>query len=847
MWKASALGFMLNATVPGSIYMDLMLNHVIEDPYARYNDIAYSKYASFNWSYTRTFQEPVGIKNYTNVVLACDGLDTVSELFLNNQTIGKSWNQFVKYRFDVKDLIRPGVNVIEVRFISAISYASVQSVAYPYPVPPECPPDVQHGQCHPNFIRKEQASFSWDWGPSFPSQGIWKDMRLEAYNDLELTGFSAEIAPSDDGKEWLVHIVGSVAGVNSLTSTEKYLFVAVLEDTGINQTLDVTFSQGSTDRVNVTLTFDKQLVKLWWPNGYGAQPLYNLSISLSRDEPIWIRKRVGFRTIELVQEPISGAKGLSFYFKINGRPIFMKGSNWIPADSFQSRITSKKIKDLLNSARLAHMNMLRVWGGGIYERDIFYDLADEMGIIIWQDIMFACAMYPTNTVFLENVTLEVTQQVSRLKHHPSLGLWAGNNENEAALRDNWYNTTGKFDLYKADYIKLYIDTVMAAVYKEHPSGIFVSSSPSNAAQSEKEGWIALNPYDTRYGDVHYYNYTPGRYYVDTHPRSRFLSEYGYQSWPSTKSLVPLTLPADLFEFSNFAFYRNHHGSGQEQMNAQIRYYFNKPNASLIDPVTNFTHYVYLTQINQAMYIRMVSEFCRRSQSYLYGDDGLTMGALYWQLNDIWPGPSWSSLEYSGKWKMLHYYAKKFFAPEMISMSIEADNLTIYVVMDSDNGFPYNLTLYCFSWDSYEAKYEKLLPVKLKQQTSNLIFNENLDDFLKKANCTSREKHFLYAEWKGMVGTELPLSTYRTAVGLRKPTIKVLLAGSYPLMTMILTTDAIAPFVWLDTDVEGVLFEDNGFLFVGDTKVLLVTLRYNATVKASDIKIMSLMDLYDIYN
>ena len=314
-------------------------------------------------------------------------------------------------------------------------------------------------------------------------------------------------------------------------------------------------------------------VELWWPNGHGEQPLYDLYVILSivDDDGALLEaktehRRVGFRTVQLVQEPLS--QGLSFYFKVNGEPIFMKGSNWIPANVIP-KYDDYYYRDLLYSAKEAHMNMLRVWGGGIYEFNEFYDIADELGILIWQDFMFACSMYPADEVSLASVRSEVRHQVQRLEHHPSIVLWAGNNENEAALLGNWYGTDQNFDKYKQDYIKLYVDNIREVVREEDPSRDFMVSSPSNGVASEDEGYIASNPYSSLYGDTHFYNYRDNNWDWRIYPQTRFASEYGFQSFPAFDILEPVSEVWDWSLSSAWMKHRQHHPNGNMELLWQI--------------------------------------------------------------------------------------------------------------------------------------------------------------------------------------------------------------------------------------------------------------------------------------
>ena len=348
------------------------------------------------------------------------------------------------------------------------------------------------------------------------------------------------------------------------------------EDCLVIYTLDLAsgysgpMSRVSGDKWTAELRIQRQEVELWWPNGYGEQKLYDLNIvvqdSHMNDVDNKHHRKVGFRTVELIQEPLS--QGLSFYFKVNGKTVFMKGSNWIPANVL-GKYDEDYYMDLLWSAKEAHMNMLRVWGGGIYEYGQFYNLADELGILIWQDFMFACAMYPATDTALESVRAEVRAQVRRLQFHASIALWAGNNENEAALRGNWYGTDERFEDYKADYIKLYVDTIKEVVSEEDPDRDFLVSSPSNGLASEQEGYIASNPYSSLYGDTHYYNYREDNWDWRIYPRTRFASEYGFQSWPAWEVIEPVSEVWDWSFSSAWMGHRQHHPGGNLELLWQI--------------------------------------------------------------------------------------------------------------------------------------------------------------------------------------------------------------------------------------------------------------------------------------
>lgn len=446
---------------------------------------------------------------------------------------------------------------------------------------------------------------------------------------------------------------------------------------------------------------------------------------------------MGFRTIELVQEPLK--KGLSFYFRINDIPIFAKGSNVIPIKSLPELTDNKTyVRELLSYAKDAHMNMLRVWGGGIYESNYFYDIADEFGIMIWQDFMFACAMYPTTLEFLNSVKMEIIQNVWRLKRHPSIVIWAGNNENEAALYGNWYGT-GNAQVYKDDYIKLYVDVIKRQVEQLDPYRPFVVSSPSNGRWADENGWIGTDPYSSYYGDIHYYNYIANGWDINTYPRPRFSSEYGVQSLPSYYNLQPVTSNIDNLTIdSSFINHRQHLPLGNGIMKLLIRQNFKLPKAN--DLQLNFKNYIYLSQINQAQSLRVQSESYRQSRSSVNkAGEGNTMGALYWQLNDVWQAPSWSSIDTDGRWKMLHYYAKHFFAPIIISPHLSPSHvLTLFIISDellARFNCHVELNVHRINTiaqpDIYTLRYDNITVVA---NSANELTTIKLDDILKNASC-----------------------------------------------------------------------------------------------------------------
>jgi len=474
-------------------------------------------------------------------------------------------------------------------------------------------------------------------------------------------------------------------------------------------------------------------------------------------------------------------------------------------------------------------------GGGIYELDEFYDVADELGILIWQDFMFACSMYPADPETLANVEKEVTHQVRRLQHHASLALWAGNNENEAALRQNWYQTDSLFETYKEDYISLYVDTIKKTAVKEDPSRFFVVSSPSNGVASEEAGYIAENPQSSLWGDTHHYDYKSNNWDWQNYPKTRFASEYGFQAFPAFSVLEPVSELWDWSVGSAWMKHRQHHPNGNMELLWQIGLNMNL-DAETLDTVDGFKEFLYLTQVQQAVALKTESETYRRGMVSADPDtgEGLTMGALYWQLNDIWQGASWTSLEHGGQWKMSHYYAKRFFAPILVSPIISGDNLEVWAVCDSSTG-PLSLQTTRLHWTSFNQTNSSKLPMPgCPSPGAHLQLTEPMESFLSWGEChpgsydMQRLSYCFFSfQLLGDQGHVLsqnslfaaPNSLRDPDFGLQEPNIRVsgierinnILEGPYVESYSIkVRADFPAIFVWLEAAGISGRFNDNGF-------------------------------------
>ncbi|XP_069671590.1 beta-mannosidase-like isoform X2 [Periplaneta americana] len=852
------------AVVPGGIYTDLRTAGILsQDIYYRFNDIEYRWVSMDNWTYSTNFQVAPELIKKQQIFLVFHGVDTVASVYLNDKHIGDCGNMFVRYSFPIKSVIQSGENHLEVRFQSAITAAQARSEeqAKNYVVPPNCVPKEYRGECHVNFLRKMQASFAWDWGPAFPSAGLWKSVVLEAFDTAVIRDVTTNAKETKD--HWILDVKIFFETGREVSEVSGKFEVSLQLDTQLLITTKaVTMTPDVPGEFNATVQMEvaKEDVELWWPNEFGAQKLYNLSVSFNDSfgkEVSQTSLKVGFRTIELVQEPVKKGTGLTFYFKVNNVSIFSKGSNWIPSHVLPEKSADPvTIHHLLSSSKKAHMNMLRVWGGGLYESDLFYQLADEMGILIWQDFMFACALYPTNPEFLRSVKTEVKQQVRRLQHHPSIALWAGNNENEAALRGNWYGTSGsKYSLYKADYIKLYVDTIRPLVQAED-SRPYVVSSPSNGLESEQEGYIADNPYSSLYGDTHYYNYLANGWQPAIYPETRFASEYGFQSLPSFKTLSAVSELSDWSMTSNFSDHRQHHPGGNYEM--QIEMLQTLPVPADITSPEEYQTFIYFSQIYQAMAIKTETENYRRWRSTLISNgQGLTMGALYWQLNDIWQAPSWASIEFGGKWKMLHYFACNFFAPVLVSpcMTISGE-LEVHLISDLLQDMETVLTISVYSWDSLTPIYKISSNHILHNASVTKVVDTYLVDFVHSVGCKGNvfQSCFFYFTLQTRSGQDISphnfllLSSLAEIVGFRRANITVdavTPGAEAKVFEVKIKTDAVALFVWLEAyNIEG-HFSDNGFLMVTSSRKVQFNAKQNITSDQlkQAVTIISLADIH----
>ena len=762
----------LPAQLPGDTHTALLADGKIPDPFYGTNELALQTLHREDWIYEREFTVAPALLKEESVYLELDDVDTMARIFLNGKLAASLENAFLRHRVEAKHLLHAGTNTIRIEIASPEKAAEAEAKKIAYPIPHVINP-VQSN--HRNLLRKVQCHSGWDWGPCLMVSGV-ESVRLVAVSIARIESLQViQAHPKIGGPVTLtVH-----CEVHSPTGGETDFSIAI---DGQTKSAKIRLQPGLN-----TLSHRVDIAKprLWWPNGHGDQPLYPLTVRVGEATET---HRIGLRTIAIVNR--EDKDGLSLEFVVNGRAIFAKGANWIPADALPQRVTRAVLDDLLTSAAEAHMNMIRVWGGGRYESDDFYDLCDEKGLLVWQDFMFSCALYPATPAFLENVRQEVRWQVKRLRHRACLALWCGNNENVGALK--WFNESkANRDRYLVDYDRLNEGVIGAAVRELDPAHLFWPSSPCGGVNDYSDCW-----HDDRRGDMHFWSVwhegKPFEAYLDVKPR--FCSEFGYQSFPSLSSIRTYATPDQWNVSAPVMEHHQRNPGGNARITENMTRYFRFP--------SGFENFVYLSQVQQGLAIRTAIEHFRRLRP-------ICMGALYWQLNDMWPVASWSSLEYGGKWKALHYMAKRFYAPLLVS-AVRTKEGAIEVWADNDTAKPVAAQVRVRVLD-FAGKTLKTVrfPAKLSADTSSRLRSFSLKELL--GPKTNIESVFLTIDLDAggtTVRNELFLTEYKKCA-LSKAKIAVeIRAEKDGALRVDLQTDAPAFFVTLDAGLIRGTFNDN---------------------------------------
>lgn len=663
--------------VPGSVLSGLYGAGKIEDPFYRTNEDVTRELFRKDYEFSRTFVAAEDILKEEKIILVCEGLDTLADIYINGQKAGSADNMHRTWKLDVKEFLYSGENQIRIVFRSVFKYIE----AYEYEDNKEIHYVPCGGMKGNQLIRKAHCMFGWDWGPQTIDAGIFRDIYLEAYSHPRIEDVKIIQVHGDNAVD-----VCTTVAVSGDAVDKCQVRVTIQEDaesvcghrTGANdrKTEAYVCKVGETVSANnnpAVLTSSIHNPKLWWPNGYGDQPLYKVQVELLDEDGTvleTITKRIGLRTLTISQE--KDLWGKEFAFCVNGVKIFAMGGNYIPEDCIYSRITPEVQKYLLESCKRANFNCVRVWGGGYYPSDHFYDLCDEMGLIVWQDLMFACNVYDLTEEFEDNITKEITENVKRLRHHASLGLWCGNNEMESAW-DHWPEVQSESKYLRADYIKMFEYVIPKAVRAADSETFFWQSSPSS-------GGCFDDPDDENRGDCHYWDVWHGQKPFTDYQKHyfRFCSEFGFQSFPCLKTVESFTEEKDRNIFSRVM--ENHQKN--PAANGKILYYLSE---NFRYP-ENFRKLLYVSQILQGMAMKYGVDHWRRHR-------GRCMGTLYWQINDNWPVASWASIDYFGRWKALHYMAKKFYGPQAVSMCMDGDIMQVYLANESMDAQSYQVAFY----------------------------------------------------------------------------------------------------------------------------------------------------------
>lgn len=632
-WLLDVIGWdrhAVPATVPGSVYNDLLTAGEIPDPFYRDNEVEDLRLMDYDFAYTRTFDTSAELLACDQVLLRAEGLDTLATVEINGRFAGSAFNMHRTWEFDVKPLLKAGENTIKVTLASPTRYikeANEKSFL-------DGSSDAMAGFPH---LRKAHCMFGWDWGPRLPDAGIWRDIAIVGIEHARIRDVYVRQV-HENGK--VTVLVDTHIDYAADKKTEVYIEDLKKTEVGIAITApDGSVFSGCGESCAIEIA-DPQL---WWPSGYGEQPLYKIDVGLKYDGSCvdsW-NKRIGLRTLTISREKDEIGEG--FCHIVNGVKIFAMGADYIPEDNLLPRVNPERTRRLLEDAKEAHMNAVRVWGGGYYPEDYFYDICDELGLMVWQDFMFACASYELSADFEANVRAEFVDNVCRLRHHASLALWCGNNElEEFVFYGRWISKKREV----ADYIKLFEYVIPSVLKEEDPCTFYWPSSPSSGGSLD-------DPQSPDRGDVHYWDvwhglkpFTDYRNYL-----FRYVSEFGFQSFPCMATIESFTLPEDRNVFARVMEKHQRNASANGKIAEYLSQTYLYPNS--------FDSFVYASQLLQAQAIQYGVEHWRRNR-------GRCMGTVVWQLNDCWPVVSWASIDYYGRWKALHYYEKRFFAPVLIS-------------------------------------------------------------------------------------------------------------------------------------------------------------------------------------
>jgi beta-mannosidase len=806
------------AQVPGVVQTDLLRAGLIPDPFYQDNDTRLQWIGLTDWEYRATFQADAATLAHDHVDLVFEGLDTYADVYVNEQAVLHSDNMFRRWRIAAKTLLKAGPNTLRVVFHSPIESMIPKVKALPYILPSVTSHMTGNEEdiATAPYTRKAPYQYGWDWGPRYVTEGIWQPIRLETWDALRIENFHVQ-------QQRVVQEFAALAAeleIEASHSTTATVEINYGELTGasaapIRQSVPL---EPGLNRISVPIHIASP--KLWYPLGYGAQDRYRFTATVrtGRDVAADAALKTGLRSIELRREVT--ATGKSFAFVVNSIPIFAKGADVIPFDSFPNRVTPEIHRQILQAARDAHMNMVREWGGGYYESDDFYDICDELGIMVWQEFIFGGDMVPGGADFQANVRQEAVEQVERLRDHPSIVLWCGNNEIETGWvhwddRKSFQEAVSPADREKVwtDYVVLFHNVLAGVVARYADPVPYWASSPSANFEDP--------PDSQSNGDMHYWQVwhalAPIEMYTQQFPR--FMSEYGFQSFPEMRTIRTFAQPGDMDIHSvTMQDHQKNHGGNERILSYMLRWY---------PEPKDFASFVYLSQVLQAEAIKVGAEHLRRQRPN-------TMGSLYWQLNDCWPVASWASIDYYGRWKALQYYARRFYDDVIVSPFAHDGKVDVYVVSDKLQplGGQIHTRLLDFSG---KVLTEKTQDVQVPAQSSAVYATLDQKELL--ANTDPKKTFLVFDLAVGGQNVSRNLIFFDTMHNLDLPApapIETSLANTNGTFVLTLRSPVLARSVYLsfgDLDVES---EDNYFdLLPGES--VTVKLKAPASVPLDQLK------------